>query len=126
MADYEKPKEDAKWASISPDETYVLFSRHFNLFWMDMENYAKALEDEKDSTIVENQWTEDGVEYYSYGGGTRGESNVDKNVMTSFEFTRCACYIRPKAILAVTDACIGGEVKQLGGIPYHRPGYIID
>ncbi len=78
LADYEKPKEDAKWASISPDETYVLFSRHHNLYWMDMDNYAKALKDEKDSTIVENQLTEDGEEYYSYGGGTRGESNIDK------------------------------------------------
>ena len=78
LADYEKPKDDAKWASISPDETYVLFSRHHNLYWMDMENYAKALKDEKDSTIVENQLTEDGEEYYSYSSGTRGESNVDK------------------------------------------------
>jgi dipeptidyl-peptidase-4 len=78
LADYEKPKDDAKWARISPDETYVLFSRHHNLFWMDMENYAKALKDEKDTTIVENQLTEDGEEYYSYGGGSRGESNVDK------------------------------------------------
>ena len=78
LADYEKPKDDAKWANISPDETYVLFSRHHNLYWMDMENYAKALKDEKDSTIIENQLTEDGVEYFSYGGGSRGESNVDK------------------------------------------------
>jgi dipeptidyl-peptidase 4 len=78
LTDYEKPKEDEKWASVSPDETYVLFSRHHNLYWMDMENYAKALKDEKDSTIVENQLTEDGKEYYSYGGGTRGETNVDK------------------------------------------------
>lgn len=78
LSDYEKPKEDAKWASVSPDETYVLFSRHHNLFWMDMENYAKALKDEKDSTIIENKLTEDGVEYFSYGGGSRGESNVDK------------------------------------------------
>ncbi len=78
LTDYEKPKEDAKWANISPDETYVLFSRNYNLYWMDMENYAKALKDEKDSTIVENQWTEDGVAYYGYGGRTRGETNVDK------------------------------------------------
>jgi dipeptidyl-peptidase 4 len=78
LADYEKPKDDAKWASVSPDETYVLFSRHFNLYWMDMANYAKALKDEKDSTIIENQLTEDGEEYYGYGGSTRGETNVDK------------------------------------------------
>ena len=78
LADYDKPKDDAKWASISPDESYVLFSRHYNLYWMDMDNYAKALKDEKDTTIVETQLTEDGEEHYSYGGGSRGESNVDK------------------------------------------------
>ena len=78
LADYDKPKDDAKWASISPDETVVVFSRHHNLYWMDMDNYAKALKDEKDTTIVETQLTEDGEENYSYGGGSRGESNVDK------------------------------------------------
>ena len=78
LQDYDKPKDDKKWASISPDERYVLFSRNYNLYWMDMENYAKAQKKEKDSTIVEHQLTEDGVEYFGYGGGTRGETNIDK------------------------------------------------
>lgn len=79
LEDYEKPKDDPDWASVAPDETYVLFARNHNLYWMDMDNYAKALEDEKDSTIVEHQLTTDGVEYYSYeqGGSGRGETNVD-------------------------------------------------
>ncbi len=78
LEDYEKPKKDKDWASISPDEKYVLFARNYNLYWMDMENYEKALKNEKDSTIVENQWTTDGIEYFEYGRGTRGETNVDK------------------------------------------------
>ena len=78
LEDYEKPKDDKDWANISPDETYVLFSKHHNLYWMDMENYKKALKDEKDSTIVEHQLTEDGEEYYGYGGRNRGVTNVDK------------------------------------------------
>jgi len=78
LADYEKPKKDKDWASIAPNEQYVLFSRNYNLFWMDIENYNKALKKEKDSTIVEHQLTTDGVEYYSYGSGGRGETNVDK------------------------------------------------
>lgn len=78
LEDYEKPKKDKDWASISPDEKYVVFSRNFNLYWMDIENYNKALKDEKDSTIVEHQWTTDGTEFFSYGGGGRGETNVDK------------------------------------------------
>lgn len=78
LEDYEKPKDDKDWASIAPNEQFVLFSRNYNLYWMDMENYNKALKNEKDSTIVEHQLTTDGVEYYSYGSGTRGETNVDK------------------------------------------------
>ena len=38
----------------------------------------KAIENDKDSTIVEHQWTTDGEEYYGYGGSRRGENNEDK------------------------------------------------
>ena len=57
-----------RWANISPDSSIVLYSKNYNLYWMDKENFLKALEDEKDTTIVENQWTKDGVENYGYGG----------------------------------------------------------
>ncbi|MDO5979648.1 S9 family peptidase [Flavivirga spongiicola] len=67
-----------KWATISPDSTIVLFSKNYNLFWMDKANFLKAVKDEKDSTIVENQWTTDGVEHYGYGGSGRGENNETK------------------------------------------------
>ncbi|RYF98389.1 MAG: S9 family peptidase, partial [Chitinophagaceae bacterium] len=52
----------------------------YNLYWMDRTNYEKAIKNEDDSTIVENQITKDGVEYYSYGGGGFGgnENNVEK------------------------------------------------
>ena len=57
-----KPKENwKKWANISPDSTIVFFSRKFNLYWMDKANFLKAVKNEKDSTIVENQWTKDGL-----------------------------------------------------------------
>jgi len=78
LEDYEKPKENKKWANISPDSSYVLFSKNYNLYWMDMENYRKAKKNEKDSSIIQHQWTEDGEEYYSYGSNQRGENNVDK------------------------------------------------
>ncbi|MEL6251821.1 MAG: DPP IV N-terminal domain-containing protein [Bacteroidota bacterium] len=77
LDDYEKPKKDKNWASISPDSSVVLFARQHNLYWMDMENYLKAKKDEKDTTIVENQWTEDGEQYYSYASIRRGQTNVD-------------------------------------------------
>lgn len=75
-------KEDKKiwekWANVSPDSSIVLFSKNFNLFWMDKDNFLKAIENDKDSTIVEHQWTTDGEEYYGYGGSRRGENNEDK------------------------------------------------
>jgi len=77
LEDYEKPKDNPRWASISPDGETILFTKQYNLYWMDRENYQKALEDEEDSTIVEHQLTRDGEEYYSYGY-ERGETNVDK------------------------------------------------
>lgn len=75
--DFEKKKDDMEWASISPDSSYVLFSRDHNLYWMDWENYLKAQKEEKDSTIVEQQWTTDGELNYAYGGSNRGVDNVE-------------------------------------------------
>lgn len=44
---------------------------------MDKANYEKALVNEEDSTIVENQLTKDGIEYFEYGN-SQNETNVDK------------------------------------------------
>src|SRR5687767_14489380 len=56
-----------RWASLSPDEKTVVFSRKDNLFMMDADNFAKALKKADDTSIVEVQLTTDGVEHYSYG-----------------------------------------------------------
>lgn len=77
IEDFEKEKKNPDWASVAPDSSYVLFSRDHNLYWMDWENYLKAREDEKDSTIVEQKWTEDGEEDYAFGGNNRGVDNVE-------------------------------------------------
>lgn len=74
----EDDKKWEKWANVSPDSTIVLFSKNYNLYWMDKANLLKAVKDEKDSTIVEHQWTTDGEENYGYGGNTRGENNETK------------------------------------------------
>jgi dipeptidyl aminopeptidase/acylaminoacyl peptidase len=82
LADFKKPKRKPQWASISPDSSMVVFGKNYNLFMMDKANYAKAIKNEDDSTIVETKLTTDGVEYYSYhsegGAGGGGETNVDK------------------------------------------------
>lgn len=81
LVDFKKPKRKPMWANLSPDETKVVFGRKYNLFYMDKENYEKALKNEDDSTIVEHAITKDGMQNYSwhsesaYGGG--GETNVD-------------------------------------------------
>lgn len=75
--DFEKPLEQKKWASVSPNQEYVIFAKHHNLYWMDAENYKKAQKNEKDSTIVEHELTTDGERDYSYGSGTYGKTNTE-------------------------------------------------
>ena len=77
LKDFEKKKDRLSWASFSPDQRFIIFSKKNNLYWMDSANYHKAQIKEDDSTIVEHQLTTDGIENYSYGGGGN-ETNVDK------------------------------------------------
>jgi len=72
----ERPARKPAWASISPDEKVVVFARNHNLYMMDAANYAKALKDANDKSIVETQITTDGVEDYGYGG--RGGQGGDQ------------------------------------------------
>jgi dipeptidyl aminopeptidase/acylaminoacyl peptidase len=74
----EEKKPWQKWANIAPDSSIVLYSKQFNLYWMDKVNFKKFIKNEKDSTVVENQWTKDGEENYGYGGDSR-DDNVDKD-----------------------------------------------
>ncbi len=89
----EEEPEPASWASVSPDSTYVVFSRDFNLFWMDKENYLKALEDENDSTIVEHQLTTEGEMYYAFGGGYVPDMNDDEEKIQEEQEKRRGAYI---------------------------------
>jgi len=77
LKNYDKVKPKPDWASIAPDSSAILFSKNYNLYWMDKENYKKALKNEDDSTIVEHQLTKDGVKYYEYGGARDNELNTD-------------------------------------------------
>jgi dipeptidyl aminopeptidase/acylaminoacyl peptidase len=77
LTEVNRPRRRTEWASISPDQTKVLFTKKHNLYWMDSANYRKAQMKEDDSTIVEHQITFDGVEDFAYGGG-RNETNVEQ------------------------------------------------
>lgn len=80
LVGFKKPKRKPSWANISPDEKIVVFGRNYNLFYMDKENFNKAILNDEDSTIVEHAITKDGIQNFSwhsesaYGGG---ETNVD-------------------------------------------------
>ncbi|WP_445748875.1 DPP IV N-terminal domain-containing protein [Polaribacter sp.] len=80
VLDNEKAPEEKwkQWANIAPDSSIVLFSKHNNIYWMDKANFLKAVKNEKDTTIVENQWTKDGEENFSYGGGSFGKTDKEK------------------------------------------------
>ncbi len=78
LKNFEKVKPKPMWASIAPDSSAIIFSRKYNLYWMDKANYKKALKNEDDSTIVEHQLTKDGVENYEYGSSFGNETNVER------------------------------------------------
>lgn len=68
ISDNLKEKDKPFWASFAPDTSRVFFAKNYNLYWMDRENLEKAIKDDKDSTIVEHQFTKDGIQYYAWGG----------------------------------------------------------
>ena len=89
LADYEAPDNHPNWASVSPDTSWVVFSREFNLWMMSWEEYQKILDarrgksgQEADSAeigveVAEVQLTTDGVEHYSYGNQGRGQNDEE-------------------------------------------------
>ncbi len=78
VKDYKSPKVYPQWGNVSPDKKYVVFSRNFNLYYMDMENFEKARKNEEDSTIVEHQLTTDGTPDFGYGSGNDDFNATDK------------------------------------------------
>ena len=78
ISDTTKEKTKPDWAIFNPDTTKVYFAKEYNIFWMDYANYQKAIKDEKDSTIVEHQVTQDGVQYYAWGGDQYSTTTGDR------------------------------------------------
>lgn len=78
IEEYQVKKEYPKWGSVSPDKKYVVFSKDFNLWYMDMENFEKARIDASDTTIVEYQLTTEGHSKYGFGTGSSDIYATDK------------------------------------------------
>ncbi|HIZ87695.1 MAG TPA: DPP IV N-terminal domain-containing protein [Candidatus Coprenecus pullistercoris] len=68
ITDTEEKKDFPGWANIAPDSSYVVYAKGYNLYYTDMENLRKLMEDEKDSTVVEYALTTDGTKDIAYGG----------------------------------------------------------
>lgn len=87
LDDYEAPDNHPSWASVSPDTTWVVFSREFNLWAMSWEEYQKILDARRGKTgeaadsaddkveVEEIQLTTDGEKDYSYGSQGRGDND---------------------------------------------------
>ena len=83
LEDYEEPDSHPGWAGVSPDSTWVVFSREANLWMMSWEEYQKVLDArrgktgddaekaEEDVEVEEIQLTTDGEKHYSYGSAGR-------------------------------------------------------
>ena len=112
VKNYDKPKAKPNWGSVAPDSSAVIFSRNYNLYWMDKANYLKAVKNEEDSTIVEHQLTKDGVKFYSYGSDGDGENNEE---VVKNDKKRRGAYVlwSPDAKYFVLDRTDSRKVKDL-------------
>ncbi len=92
--DWKEEEKKPMWFNgISPDSTYCVFSKDFNLYYMDKENYLKAMEDEEDSTIVEHQLTTDGIEHFAWGAGYNFNMNDDEEKIKEEKEKRRGAFI---------------------------------
>ena len=72
------PAKKPRWASVSPDDSMVVFARGQNLFMMDTANYARAQKNPGDSSVVETQITTDGEQHFGYA---RRLNDEDRKVL---------------------------------------------
>src|SRR5262249_15411485 len=89
LPDFKDPKKP-RWASVSPDDSLVVFARGHNLFMIDPANYEKARLKPGDETVTETQLTTDGEDHFGYDRerlqdedkkALRKDSAGDKNKM---------------------------------------------
>ncbi|MCX2495882.1 DPP IV N-terminal domain-containing protein [Pedobacter sp. PF22-3] len=121
VPNFSKPKPKPSWGSVAPDSSAIIFARNYNLYWMDKDNYKKAVNNEEDSTIVEHQLTKDGVKFYSYGSDGDGENNVENEKNNK---KRRGAYVlwSPNSKYFVLDRTDSRKVKDLWVINSVTPG----
>lgn len=112
VPNYSKPKAKPSWGSVAPDSSAIIFSRNYNLYWMDKENYKKAVKNEEDSTIVEHQLTKDGLKFYAYGSNGDGENN-EENEKNNKKRRRAYVLWSPDAKYFILERTDTRKVKDL-------------
>ncbi|MBC7615430.1 MAG: S9 family peptidase [Pedobacter sp.] len=112
VKNFSKPKAKPNWGSVAPDSSAIIFSKNYNLYWMDKVNYLKAVKNEEDSTIVEHQLTKDGVKFYSYGSDGDGENN-EENIKNNKKRRGAYVLWSPNAKYFVLDRTDSRKVKDL-------------
>ena len=129
---FEKEKPIPSWANFSPDGQTIIFSRNFDLYYMDRENFDKARKNEKDSTVVEHRITQDGEKDFGYGGGPTSiypeKADIEKRygarVVWSPDGSKFALIRRDER--KVKDLWVIDVLKQprpvLENYKYHMPG----
>ncbi|MGH9477112.1 MAG: DPP IV N-terminal domain-containing protein [Terriglobales bacterium] len=68
LGNYQPPPVQPRWAQLSPNRQWVVFSRNYNLYMMDAADYALALKNPNSPDIREIQLTTDGMEWDGYNG----------------------------------------------------------
>ena len=68
VTENEEKKDYPMWACISPDGKKAVYSKGYDLYWMDIDDVKKLMEDEKDSTVVDHRLTCDGTKDFYWGG----------------------------------------------------------
>lgn len=76
-----KPTRIPNWGNISPDGQTIVYSKNYDLWMMDRENFDKLIENSKDSTVVETRITFDGVRGFGFGDATVTSTDKIDTVM---------------------------------------------
>ncbi len=102
-----KKPDRVRWATYSPDSTWIAFAKNYNLFLM------KA----NDPDSVEIQLTTDGVKYYGYDGSRSPDTTMNKKVRSS------ARWFKDESKLYVTksDQRKVGDLYVINSLSKPRP-----
>jgi len=116
-------KKWERWANISPDSSIVVYSKKHNLYWMDKENFLKAVKNEKDTTIVENKWTNDGEKDYSYGSSFRGSDNekIERKINSKSRVSVYWSSDSKKFVMQRTDTRMIKDLWVINSVARKRP-----